>query len=94
VEVHTSGWWARTSARWATQHYQVSLSRLHYYLTYLLTDSIHSGTTTGYIKMNFGRSERLRYKKYFIAMYSDFLQKCYSEFRSHLFPDLQLIIHF
>jgi hypothetical protein len=47
--------------------------------------SIHSGTTTGDIQMNFGRAERLRYKKHFIAMYGDFLQKCYCKFRSLLF---------
>ena len=39
--------------------------------------SIHSGSTTGDIKMNFGRAERLRYKKYFVPMYGSFLQKCY-----------------
>jgi hypothetical protein len=52
----------------------------------LMFGSIHSGTTTGDIKMNFGRAERLRYKKYFIAMYGDFLQKCYCKFCSLLFP--------
>jgi hypothetical protein len=55
-------------------------------ITYrLMFGSIHSGTTTGDVKMNFGRAERLRYKKYFVAMYDDFLQKCYCKFRSLLF---------
>lgn len=43
-------------------------------------DSIHSGTTSGEVKMNFGRAERLRYRKYFVPMYGQFLQKCYSTF--------------
>ncbi|KAJ3502939.1 hypothetical protein NLJ89_g8658 [Agrocybe chaxingu] len=40
--------------------------------------SIHSGTTSGDIKMNFGRCEQIRYKKYLVPMYSDFLRKCYT----------------
>ncbi|KAJ3492554.1 hypothetical protein NLJ89_g11211 [Agrocybe chaxingu] len=40
--------------------------------------SVHSGTTSGDIKMNFGRAEHARYKKYFVPMYADFLRKSYS----------------
>ncbi|KAF8971656.1 hypothetical protein BDZ97DRAFT_1650694 [Flammula alnicola] len=39
--------------------------------------SIHSGTTTGDIPMNFGCAERMRYKEYFVPIYGSFLQKCY-----------------
>ncbi|KAJ3506986.1 hypothetical protein NLJ89_g6560 [Agrocybe chaxingu] len=40
--------------------------------------SVHSGTTSGEVKMNFGRCEHMRYKKQFIPMYGDFLRKCYT----------------
>ncbi|KAF8954792.1 hypothetical protein BDZ97DRAFT_1675759 [Flammula alnicola] len=40
--------------------------------------SIHSGTTTGDVKMNFGRAERERYKKSIIPIYGSFLRKCYT----------------
>ena len=39
--------------------------------------SVHSGTTSGDIKMNFGRAERGRYKKIIVPIYGTFLQKCY-----------------
>jgi hypothetical protein len=39
--------------------------------------SVHSGTTNGDVKMNFGRAERLRYKKFIVPIYGSFLQKCY-----------------
>jgi hypothetical protein len=47
----------------------------HYYIY-----SIHSGTTAGDVKMNFGRAERLRYKDTIVPIYGQFLQKCYSKF--------------
>ncbi|KAJ3485365.1 hypothetical protein NLJ89_g11904 [Agrocybe chaxingu] len=40
--------------------------------------SVHSGTTRGDVKMNFGRSEYARYKKHFVPLYGDFLRKCYT----------------
>ncbi|KAF9471420.1 hypothetical protein BDN70DRAFT_938959 [Pholiota conissans] len=40
--------------------------------------SIHAGTTSGDIKMNFGRAERERYKRYFVPIFGNFLQMCYS----------------
>ena len=30
--------------------------------------------------MNFGRAERVRYRKYFVPIYGQFLQKCYCKF--------------
>ncbi|KAF9537603.1 hypothetical protein CPC08DRAFT_808783 [Agrocybe pediades] len=50
--------------------------------------SIHSGTTTGDHKMNFGRAERTRYKKHIVPIFGNFLQKCYSldECRSRALP--------
>ena len=41
--------------------------------------SVHSGTTSGDVKMNFGRAERGRYKKFIVPIYGTFLQKCYCE---------------
>ncbi|KAJ3492411.1 hypothetical protein NLJ89_g11248 [Agrocybe chaxingu] len=51
--------------------------------------SIHSGTIRGNVKMHFGRSEQVRYNKFLVPMYSDFLQKCYSpeECRERALPD-------
>ncbi|KAF9470923.1 hypothetical protein BDN70DRAFT_939329 [Pholiota conissans] len=40
--------------------------------------SIHSGTTTGDVKMTFGCAERERYKKYVVPIFGSFLQKCYT----------------
>ncbi|KAF9539374.1 hypothetical protein CPC08DRAFT_651195 [Agrocybe pediades] len=40
--------------------------------------SVHAGTTTGDIKMNFGRSERVRYKEDILPIFGNFLKKCYS----------------
>ncbi|KAF8199484.1 hypothetical protein BJ912DRAFT_844898 [Pholiota molesta] len=40
--------------------------------------SIHSGSTLGDVKMNFGRLERVRYKDIILPIYGQFLQKCYS----------------
>ncbi|KAF8200837.1 hypothetical protein BJ912DRAFT_843931 [Pholiota molesta] len=40
--------------------------------------SIHSGSTLGDVKMNFGRLERVRYKDTILPIYGQFLQKCYS----------------
>ena len=38
--------------------------------------------------MNFGRAERVRYKKYMVPIYGNFLQKCYCRFfRSFSFHD-------
>ncbi|KAF9470937.1 hypothetical protein BDN70DRAFT_939316 [Pholiota conissans] len=39
---------------------------------------MHSGTTTGDIKMNFGRAERERYKKYFVPIFGSYLQQCFT----------------
>ncbi|KAF9550943.1 hypothetical protein CPC08DRAFT_647741, partial [Agrocybe pediades] len=41
--------------------------------------SIHSGTTTGDHKMNFGHAERTRYKKLIVPIFGNFLLKCYSQ---------------
>ena len=43
----------------------------------LILSSIHSGPTSGEVKMNFGRAKRLRYKKFWVPIYGNFLQKCY-----------------
>ncbi|KAF9472820.1 hypothetical protein BDN70DRAFT_937902 [Pholiota conissans] len=50
--------------------------------------SIHSGTTSGDIKMNFGHAERERYKRYFVPIFGSFLQQCFSpeECRSRSLP--------
>ncbi|KAF9470323.1 hypothetical protein BDN70DRAFT_821516, partial [Pholiota conissans] len=40
--------------------------------------SIHSGTTSGDVKMTFGTAERERYKKFVVPIFGSFLQKCYS----------------
>jgi hypothetical protein len=42
--------------------------------------SIHSGTTSGAVKMNFGRSERVAYKQHWVPSFGRFLKKCYSMF--------------
>ena len=41
-------------------------------------NSIHSGTTQGDVKINFGRSERDAYLKHVVPIFSRFLLKCYS----------------
>ncbi|KAF8202529.1 hypothetical protein BJ912DRAFT_842680, partial [Pholiota molesta] len=53
--------------------------------------SIHSGTTSGDVKMNFGRAERLRYKNVVVPIYGQFLQKCYSleECRARALPVME-----
>ncbi|KDR83153.1 hypothetical protein GALMADRAFT_134648 [Galerina marginata CBS 339.88] len=50
--------------------------------------SVHSGTTSGDVKMTFGRLERGRYMKYFIPVFGSFLQACYSpeECRARALP--------
>ncbi|KDR65402.1 hypothetical protein GALMADRAFT_148715 [Galerina marginata CBS 339.88] len=45
--------------------------------------SVHSGTTTGDIPMNFGRAERQRFQKHIVPIYGSFLQKCYSPEECH-----------
>ncbi|KAF9472824.1 hypothetical protein BDN70DRAFT_775212, partial [Pholiota conissans] len=40
--------------------------------------SFHAGETTGNIKINFGRSERLAYKNFVMPIFGNFLKKCYS----------------
>ncbi|KDR66323.1 hypothetical protein GALMADRAFT_147927 [Galerina marginata CBS 339.88] len=40
--------------------------------------SVHSGTTSGDVKMTFGRLERARYTKHIIPIFASFLQACYS----------------
>ena len=47
--------------------------------------SLHSRTTSGDIKLNFGRAERIRYKKTIVPIYGTFLQKCYSKSKLVLF---------
>ncbi|KAF9471337.1 hypothetical protein BDN70DRAFT_939020 [Pholiota conissans] len=51
--------------------------------------SIHSGTTSGDVKMNFGRAERERYKRYIIPIFGSFLRMCYTpdECRSRALPN-------
>ncbi|KDR65397.1 hypothetical protein GALMADRAFT_81901, partial [Galerina marginata CBS 339.88] len=50
--------------------------------------SIHSGTTTGDVKMNFGRAARVGYKKNLVPLYGQFLQMCYTpeECRARALP--------
>ncbi|KAJ3490120.1 hypothetical protein NLJ89_g11466 [Agrocybe chaxingu] len=50
--------------------------------------SVHSGTTPGDVKMNFGRAERVRYRKYIVPIFGSFLQKCYTpeECRARALP--------
>lgn len=45
----------------------------------ILSTSFHSGVTSGPVPVNFGQSARASYKESFIPMFSQFLQKCYSE---------------
>ena len=66
--------------------YVFSITRPGSILTDLFS-SVHSGVTNGDVKMNFGRAERLRYKKYIVPMYGAFLQKCYCRSLSVLFHD-------
>ncbi|KAF9553007.1 hypothetical protein CPC08DRAFT_767853 [Agrocybe pediades] len=40
--------------------------------------SVHAGTTTGDIKMNFGHAERVRYKEEILPIFGHFLKMCYS----------------
>ncbi|KAF9535907.1 hypothetical protein CPC08DRAFT_731758, partial [Agrocybe pediades] len=40
--------------------------------------SVHAGTTTGDIKMNFGRAERVRYKEGILPIFGHFLKMCYT----------------
>ena len=42
--------------------------------------SVHSGTTSGDVKVNFGESERSRYKQLVIPLFGRFLKKCFSMF--------------
>lgn len=39
--------------------------------------SVHSGVTTGSVKMNYGRSERIAYKEQLVPSFGRFLAKCY-----------------
>ncbi|KAF9053244.1 hypothetical protein BJ165DRAFT_1523956 [Panaeolus papilionaceus] len=50
--------------------------------------SVHSGTTTGDVHMNFGRAESVRFAKYIGPIFSDFLKNCYSveECKSRALP--------
>ncbi|KAJ3505719.1 hypothetical protein NLJ89_g7270 [Agrocybe chaxingu] len=45
--------------------------------------SVHSGTTKGDVKMNFGHTERARYKEYIVPIFGSFLQQCYSPEECH-----------
>ena len=56
--------------RYVSNHFLWLLDPLYFH-------SVHSGTTSGDIKMNFGRAERGRYKKFIVPIYGTFLQKCY-----------------
>ncbi|KAF9540849.1 hypothetical protein CPC08DRAFT_770728 [Agrocybe pediades] len=40
--------------------------------------SVHSGTTAGDVKMNFGRAKRRRYKEVILPIYGQYLKKCFS----------------
>ncbi|KAF9553017.1 hypothetical protein CPC08DRAFT_728206 [Agrocybe pediades] len=40
--------------------------------------SVHAGTTSGDIKMNFGRAERVRYKDEILPIFGHFLKMCYT----------------
>ncbi|KJA12734.1 hypothetical protein HYPSUDRAFT_210178 [Hypholoma sublateritium FD-334 SS-4] len=39
---------------------------------------VHSGVTTGSVRMNFGRSERVAYKDLIMPTFARFLRKCYT----------------
>jgi len=71
---------ARTGTWWATEYYQVCFNSTCVILNLPIIRSVHSGVTTGDVKMNFGRAKHLRYKKYIVPIYGSFLQKCYSKF--------------
>lgn len=45
-----------------------------------ITLSIHSGVTSGSVKMNYGRSERVAYKEHIVPSFGRFLTKCYCKF--------------
>ncbi|KAJ3487040.1 hypothetical protein NLJ89_g11753 [Agrocybe chaxingu] len=40
--------------------------------------SVHSGETSGDVKLTFGRAERVRYKKFIVPIFGSFLQSCYT----------------
>ncbi len=42
--------------------------------------SIHSGVTTGSVKMSYGRSERVAIKEYVLPSFARFLTKCYCKY--------------
>ncbi|KAF9471899.1 hypothetical protein BDN70DRAFT_819435 [Pholiota conissans] len=50
--------------------------------------SMHSGTTSGPVAMNFGRSERVSYKQFVVPIFANFLKKCYTvdECRAAVLP--------
>ncbi|KJA13978.1 hypothetical protein HYPSUDRAFT_209087 [Hypholoma sublateritium FD-334 SS-4] len=58
-------------------------------LAHLYLYSVHSGVTSGSVKMNFGRSERVAYKETIIPIFARFLRKCYSvqDCRESLLPE-------
>ncbi|KAH9484777.1 hypothetical protein JR316_0001679 [Psilocybe cubensis] len=45
----------------------------------LNTISVHCGVMAGESKMNFGKAERVRYKRIILPIFGDFLRKCYSK---------------
>ncbi|PPR05634.1 hypothetical protein CVT24_002862 [Panaeolus cyanescens] len=45
--------------------------------------SIHSGTVSGDVKMNWGRSEFINYQRHVIPTFGSFLRKCYSMYHFH-----------
>jgi len=71
-------WRARASSQRSFKCNQVCLKSFSMVLGCpLYFHSIHSRTTSGDVKMNFGRVERGRYKKYIVPIYGTVLQKCY-----------------
>ena len=54
---------------------------------FFISRSIHSGVTSGSIKMDFGRSERIVYKDVIVPAFGRFLHKCYSTSLLSLFHD-------
>ncbi|KJA13205.1 hypothetical protein HYPSUDRAFT_151852, partial [Hypholoma sublateritium FD-334 SS-4] len=54
--------------------------------------SVHSGTTTGPVKMTFGRSERVAFKELVTPTFARFLKKCYCEdscYSSQILPPVK-----
>lgn len=52
--------------------------------------SVHSGTTRGAVKMDFGRSERGAFRDLIAPTFARFLRKCYSRFKSFPFSVISI----